>query len=104
MLSKKFKDIKFRNFFFKKEHLKNIYKFLKINFLNNKKLGGKSFLVYNNIRLQKKILRISKTKIQNRCVLTNRNRGIVREYGISRLKLRELLQFGVIPGYKKAVW
>ena len=45
-----------------------------------------------------------KTRITNRCVLNNRGRGVLRPYGISRTLLRELMQFGVIPGYSKAVW
>jgi len=40
----------------------------------------------------------------NRCVLNNRGRGVLRPYGISRTLMRELMQFGVIPGYSKAVW
>ena len=34
----------------------------------------------------------------------NRGRGVLRPYGISRTLMRELMQFGVIPGYSKAVW
>ncbi len=46
----------------------------------------------------------SKTRVVNRCVLNNRGRGVLRPYGISRTLLRELMQFGTIPGYSKAVW
>lgn len=45
----------------------------------------------------------SSVKIRRRCVLTNRSRGVQTSYNISRIKLRELLQFGILPGYKKAV-
>ena len=58
-----------------------------------------SFLKDNN-----KIENKSKTRITNRCVLNNRGRGVLRPYGISRTLMRELMQFGVIPGYSKAVW
>jgi ribosomal protein S14 len=45
-----------------------------------------------------------KTRIIRRCVLNNRNRGVSRSFGLSRICLRELLQFGQIPGYSKAIW
>jgi len=38
-----------------------------------------------------------------RCILTNRSRGSIRPFNVARSKLRELLQFGILPGYKKAV-
>jgi len=42
--------------------------------------------------------------MSNRCVLNNRSRGVLRPYGISRILIRDLMQFGVIPGYSKSVW
>ena len=46
----------------------------------------------------------SKTVITRRCILNNISRTSIRKFGISRTVFRELLQFGVIPGYVKAVW
>ena len=47
----------------------------------------------------------SKTKIVRRCIFTGRSRGSVRKLGgVSRVLLRDMLQLGIIPGYKKAVW
>ena len=98
MLARKIKDSRIRKSFKNKETLNLSLKFIYTNFLNkNKKVSRfESFIDFN----QKNY---SKAKIVRRCILNNRSRGSIRPYNISRTKLRELLQFGIIPGYKKAV-
>jgi small subunit ribosomal protein S14 len=44
------------------------------------------------------------TKIRNRCVLTGRSRGIVKDYKISRLTFKELAGSGLLVGVKKKSW
>lgn len=104
MLSLKYKDIKNRLNFNRLEINKLFYKFYFINKINDKNL---------DIKLKKKLIffyllklnsNFSKTKLQRRCLLTNRGRVSVRNFSISRIKLREMLKFHVLPGYKKAVW
>lgn len=47
----------------------------------------------------------SKIRYRNRCALTGRGRGYVhKSLGISRIKLRELVGKGQIPGVRKASW
>ncbi|ADE30189.1 30S ribosomal protein S14 [Rickettsia prowazekii] len=46
----------------------------------------------------------SSTRIRNRCELTGRPRGVIRKFGISRNKLRELIGRGLVPGVVKASW
>ena len=46
----------------------------------------------------------SPVRLRNRCSLTGRSRGYVRQFGISRIKFRELAHLGMIPGVKKASW
>ncbi|MEX0685223.1 MAG: 30S ribosomal protein S14 [Balneolales bacterium] len=46
----------------------------------------------------------SATRIKNRCSITGRSRGMVSEYGVSRIIFRELVLAGKIPGIKKASW
>ena len=46
----------------------------------------------------------SKVRVRNRCRLTGRPRGYVRDLGISRIKLRDLALYGKIPGMTKASW
>lgn len=48
--------------------------------------------------------RYSKTKIQRRCLITNRGKVSSRIFKVSRIKLREMLKYSIIPGYKKAIW
>jgi small subunit ribosomal protein S14 len=43
-------------------------------------------------------------RIHNRCKLTGRSRGYMRQFGISRITFREMASFGLIPGVKKASW
>ena len=46
----------------------------------------------------------SKVRLHNRCKLTGRPKGYIREYGISRNTLREMALNGFIPGITKASW
>ena len=41
---------------------------------------------------------------RNRCKLTGRTRGYMRQFGISRITFREMASQGLIPGVKKASW
>ena len=41
---------------------------------------------------------------RNRCKLTGRARGYMRQFGISRITFREMASYGLIPGIKKASW
>jgi len=41
---------------------------------------------------------------RNRCKITGRTRGYMRQFGISRITFREMASFGLIPGVKKASW
>ena len=46
----------------------------------------------------------SPVRKRNRCQLDGRPRGYMREFGISRVKFRELAGAGLIPGVKKSSW
>lgn len=41
---------------------------------------------------------------RNRCQIDGRPRGYMREFGISRVKFRQLAGAGLIPGIKKSSW
>ena len=43
-------------------------------------------------------------RMRNRCKLTGRPRGYMRQFGVSRITFREMASFGLIPGVKKASW
>ncbi len=43
-------------------------------------------------------------RLHNRCELTGRPRGYMRQFGISRIQFREMASSGLIPGVKKASW
>ena len=46
----------------------------------------------------------SPVRLHNRCKLTGRPRGYMRQFGISRVTFREMALEGKIPGVKKASW
>lgn len=46
----------------------------------------------------------SSVRLHNRCKLTGRPKGYMRQFGISRITFRELASSGQIPGVKKASW
>ena len=43
-------------------------------------------------------------RLHNRCKLTGRPKGYMRQFGISRITFREVASEGLIPGIKKASW
>jgi ribosomal protein S14 len=104
MLSLKKKDLKVRQKFLSNEQQKRVHKFIFVNTLNNNKIGDleKTFTIFSKESLNRSL--DSKVKITRRCIMNNRNRSVIRPFGISRVYLRELLQFGLLPGYTKAVW
>ncbi|MDP4664206.1 MAG: 30S ribosomal protein S14 [Salibacteraceae bacterium] len=54
--------------------------------------------------LQKLPKNSSKVRLHNRCKLTGRPRGYMRQFGISRVLFREMANKGLIPGVSKASW
>ena len=43
-------------------------------------------------------------RMHNRCKITGRPKGYMRQFGISRITFREMASSGLIPGVKKASW
>ncbi len=43
-------------------------------------------------------------RLHNRCKLTGRPKGYMRQFGVSRITFREMASNGLIPGVKKASW
>ena len=46
----------------------------------------------------------SPVRLHNRCKISGRPKGYMRQFGISRIDFRELASAGLIPGVKKASW
>lgn len=46
----------------------------------------------------------SPVRLHNRCKITGRPKGYVRQFGISRIQFREMASAGLIPGVRKASW
>ena len=43
-------------------------------------------------------------RLRNRCRITGRTRGYMRQFGVSRITFREMASSGLIPGVRKASW
>ena len=43
-------------------------------------------------------------RLHNRCKITGRPKGYMRQFGISRITFREMASSGLIPGVRKASW
>ena len=54
--------------------------------------------------LQKLPKNASPVRMHNRCKLTGRPRGYMRQFGLSRVTFREMANQGLIPGVTKASW
>lgn len=46
----------------------------------------------------------SPVRLHNRCKLTGRPKAYIRQFGLSRIKFRELALAGRIPGVTKSSW
>jgi small subunit ribosomal protein S14 len=56
------------------------------------------------VGLQKLPRDSSRVRLNNRCPLTGRTRGFLRDFGVSRIVFREMALSGKIPGIRKASW
>jgi small subunit ribosomal protein S14 len=56
------------------------------------------------VALQKLPRNASPVRIHNRCKITGRPRGYMRQFGLSRINFREMASAGLIPGVTKASW
>ena len=54
--------------------------------------------------LQKLPKNSSPVRLRNRCKLTGRPRGYIRQFGISRIMFRDMALAGKIPGITKSSW
>ncbi|MDP2722564.1 MAG: 30S ribosomal protein S14 [Bacteroidales bacterium] len=54
--------------------------------------------------LQKIPRNASPVRLHNRCQLSGRPKGYMRQFGISRINFREMALAGLIPGIKKTSW
>lgn len=55
-------------------------------------------------KLQQLPRNASKVRLHNRCEITGRPKGYMRQFAISRIQFREMASAGLIPGVKKASW
>lgn len=46
----------------------------------------------------------SPIRLHNRCSITGRPKGYMRQFGLSRIQFREMASKGLIPGVRKASW
>ncbi|MFN0041896.1 MAG: 30S ribosomal protein S14 [Alphaproteobacteria bacterium] len=56
------------------------------------------------LRLAKLPRNGSRTRVRLLCELTGRSRGNYRKFKLSRIKLRELANNGLVPGIVKSSW
>lgn len=56
------------------------------------------------VGLQKLPKNSTPVRLHNRCQLSGRPKGYMRQFGVSRINFRELASNGLIPGIKKASW
>ncbi|MEJ1965769.1 MAG: 30S ribosomal protein S14 [Gammaproteobacteria bacterium] len=56
------------------------------------------------VKLQQQPRDASPSRHRNRCAITGRSRGVYRKFGLSRVKVREVVNRGEVPGVSKASW
>jgi len=105
MKSLKIKNSKLQRRFKRAEKSRVLGKFIETYFCGLHLAGGGLYKLKNFKILRKYYFtKISRVRINTRCIFTNRPRNISKKHGASRFVLRDFIQFGLLPGYKKAVW
>ncbi|QHD65057.1 30S ribosomal protein S14 [Neorickettsia findlayensis] len=70
--------------------------------------NDKSISLKERIAIQAKLNSLprnsSPVRSKNRCSITGRPRGYYRKFGISRIQLRVLANWGKLPGVVKSSW
>lgn len=81
------------------EKKKLILKYIFNNLNLSQNIRNNAYLEYSNLSDDSSI-----TKIKNRCILTNRSKGIYKKFKISRIFFKKIALEGNLPGVKKASW
>lgn len=71
--------------------------------LKNKE-ANKDSRYQNQIKLTKLNKNSLKVRLKNRCILTGRTHSVLKNFRISRIKLRDLISSGSLNGVKKSSW
>jgi ribosomal protein S14 len=105
MLLYKIKDLKLRSKYLKSEYKLKSKKFVFINLISNinNDTTTKS-LLYKMLYLKLLKKNTYKNKILKRCLITDRTKSVYKPFNLSRSIFKDLLQYGLVPGYKKAAW
>ena len=92
-------DVKRRQLFAKKEKQRMALKYLVLNNNVSKKHHWNCFFRMAGLSRNSTL-----SRIRNLCVRTGRARAVFKKFKISRIELRRLASFGLIPGMSKASW
>jgi len=74
-----------------------------LSIINNAKLSEEERMAAR-LKMQQLPRNANPTRQRNRCQITGRPRGVFRKFGLCRLKLREAVMRGEVPGMTKASW
>ena len=83
------------NFFKKRENLKKLLKDRE----QEMPIRYKAQIDLNNL-----VKDSSKVRLSNRCLITGRTHSVLKNFRMSRIKIRELISSGLINGTKKSSW
>lgn len=80
------------------------HKFEKLKAIANDKNVDETERLMARLKMAELPRNANPTRVRNRCELTGRSRGYYRKFKLSRVKLRELANKGLIPGVIKSSW
>ena len=94
------KDIKTRNYFYKKE-----FKLVMLKYqLSNNNINRKIKLIFHYKFLRNFHINSASSRIVNMCIHTGRSHWIVREFKLSRMTFRKLADNAKLNGIRRASW
>lgn len=104
MLSIKKKDFLCRSKFNLLEKRQSLDKLLNTNLSFKIYSNKKSTKAFATSKLNRSHFLISKVKVNRRCILTNRNRSVLRKYNISQSMFQKISKRGEVFGCHKSCW
>lgn len=93
------KDLRKRQTFAKHESLSL---FLKVLAYNNILPSNVQRAAFDALALRPKDASI--TRIRNRCLVSGRGRGVIKEWGLCRHNFRQLAEEGYLAGVRRSSW
>ncbi len=93
------KDKYRRRLFMRHEKLKQLYKFMRLQYRDNPEVS-----IYYSRLISSFPKDSSISRLRNYCIISNRARGVYKDFRLTRMFIKKLFSKGCINGLKQSSW